>query len=177
MNKLQLSTIALLLISTSLFGFILGCEPADESVATTQPADESVATTQPADESVATTQPAEETELAPISLANATPSNTQQASPVPAAIASKPKATNQDHPSNKGDHPAGKKKADNTNSLSANASGLNKDPKNPAVPATLLPQAIEASPAILELGTFSNKHSRGSRNIDLGSCKLWLYDF
>ena len=135
MNKPQLSTIALLLTSTSLVGFILGCEPADESVAATQPA--------------------EETEEAPISLGNATPSNTQQASSVPAAIASKPKATNQDHPSNKSDHPAGKKKADKTNSLSANASGLNKDLKNPTVPATLLPQAIVASPAILELGTFS----------------------
>ena len=39
MNKPQLSTIALLLISTSLVGFILGCKPADESVATMQPAE------------------------------------------------------------------------------------------------------------------------------------------
>ena len=135
MNKPQLSTIALLLISTSLVGFILGCKPADESVGTTQPA--------------------EETKEIPVSLNNVAPANPEPASIVPAAIASKPKATNQDHPSNKGDHPAGKKKADNTNSLSANASGLNKDLKNPAVPAILLPQAIVASPAILELGTFS----------------------
>ena len=62
MNKQQLSTIALLFTTTSLVGFILGCEPADESVATTQPA--------------------EETEEAPISLGDATSSSTQKASPV-----------------------------------------------------------------------------------------------
>ena len=137
MNKQQRTTLALMTISVSLLGFITGCE---------QPVEDQ------APAAATTAAPAPKTEASPPSLVateekapkvtkstegDFSPSLTRKEADVQAE--SKPKS---DHPSE--DHP----KADTTNSK--------KDSKPPSVdPANLLPQAIEASPPILNLGTFS----------------------
>lgn len=134
MNKQQRTTLALMTISVSLLGFMTGCD---------QPADDQTplaAATSPEKEDAPPSIMAAEAKdpKASKSTEDNIPSNITQLEGGKFAN-SKPKS---DHPSD--DHPK------------ADISKSKLDSKPPPVdPANLLPQAVEASPAILNLGTFS----------------------
>ncbi len=129
MNKQRLSTISLITISSTLFGLTIGCEP-------------------PADGQSSVELPAEVVEAKTDASAPESAPSTIKENP-----AVKPSSTS-DLQRVGGTLPESKKPAV-PNTTPPNISKAKTDPVTPTEPAVVLPQAIEASPAILDLGTFS----------------------
>jgi ankyrin repeat protein len=140
MNKQNLSVLSLLACSLTIFG-VVGCKPAD-----TQVSDDKTSAPEPTAE-VAQAKPAKEKPaLAPT--AAKTPPKEQTSKP----------STTSNVTRIEGDLPTIQPKVEPPVTDPAK---LKKDPKAPqANPANLLPQAIEASPETLDLGSFSTSEKR-----------------